>query len=453
MSEVSLIINTFSLILCILLSYKAYRSGNLIALIYWVVFIFLVVGQAIHISINLLDSTEVVYLYNVISREGHILASVFVLFIVAMMVILSQGFLITRKVDKNLLDMQRYNVALKNKHFGVYYLLNWVLFFLFSALLIQTVGGFEEWVSASRPMAPGSTFFIIALCSTTYPLLIKLASNLPLKLNDKLLFIVSILMILSVSRMIAVLYILILLFIYYYSTLYRGTKISLKRQRWAFVGTIFVIFIMFFGFGSYRHIAPQIGSTSPFEVFAYLVENPEASLFSLDLNYRVSVEGMTGFSGVLSESLDKNEIRADLGISALLGGLIQLIPSWFRGFLGDFPDYVRDLYHYQNSIVGGGLEGFFVHFSFFGIFIYPFVFVGLAYGIHRKMLSLQALRTDYGKRLLTLTIIAVYGLLIIRGSTTHLVFFIISNLVVMYLAIIFFKSFHTIRILKNENRH
>lgn len=315
-------------------------------------------------------------------------------------------------------------------------------------------GGGDEWLSSGRPGAPGATFFIIGLSSTTYPMLIKLASNLPLKLNDKLLFIMSIIVILSFSRILAIFHILLLIVIYVYSSTYRGIKISLKRYRWALIGAFFLIFTMMFGFGSYRHIVPQIGSTSPFEVFAYIVENPAASLFSLDLNYRISVEGMSGLSGVLSEFLDKNELKADLGLSALLGGLIQLIPSWFRKFIGDFRDYVHFFYYYQNSIVGGGLEGFFVHFSFFGLLIYPFIFFELAYGVHQKIISLQSSRIDCNKKLLTLAIIAVFGLQLIRGSTVTLVFFTLSELIVMYLAVVFFKSFHSIKNSKNlEIKH
>ncbi|WP_298199958.1 hypothetical protein [Desulfosporosinus sp.] len=439
----TLYVNVLSCLLCSYMLYRAYSKNNLIAVFYWSVFIFLVVGQAIHISIGLLDNDEVQYLFNIITRDGHFVSSVAVLLIVLMVIILE--VFSSRTSHSEPFNRQMHISTLKSKYFGIYYFLNWVLFFLLTVLLIELAGGFNEWISAGRPgVFPGSTFFIVGLGSTMYPLLIKLASNLPTKLNDKLLFIMSTLVMLSFSRMLAVLHVFLLIVVYVYGT-YRGEKVSLKRHRGAFIGAAFLIFIMMFGFGSYRHIAPQIGSTSPLDVFNYIVENPEASLFSIDLNYRISNESMSGLSGVLSESLDKNELKADFGLSALLGGLIQLIPSWLRNFLGDFPDYVRSFYHYQNSIVGGGLEGFFVHFSFFGLLIYPFIFFVFAYGIHQKIISLQRSRTNYNKKLLALAIVGVFGLILIRGSTMHLVFFTLSELIVMYLAIIFFKSFHSIK--------
>lgn len=141
MEQATLIINISSLILCILLIYHAYRSGNLIALIYWSVFIFLVVGQAIHISYGLLNNDEVEYLFNIITRDGHFVASVAVLFIVLMIIILDRIFSPRTSYFDFLNRQQRQISTLKSKYFGIYYFINWILFFLLSVLVINLVGG------------------------------------------------------------------------------------------------------------------------------------------------------------------------------------------------------------------------------------------------------------------------------------------------------------------------
>lgn len=438
----SLIINTISALLCVFSGLHAYRKNNLTALIYWGVFIFLVVGQAIHISIGLLDNNEVQYLNNIINREGHLIASASVLYIILMVILLNAVSPTTVIAHLTASNSKNCKLKLTNKYSTIYYIVNWILFFVLFALLITLVGGVDVWLSSGRPGAPGATFFIIGLGLVMYPLLIKLASKFPVNLNDKLLFTMATIVVLSFSRILAVFYVLLLLFVYIYSGALKEKKILLKKYKWTIIGMGFLIFILVFGFGSYRHITPIIGTTSPSAVFDYIVKNPEASLFSLDLNYRISVEGMTGLSGVLSELLVNEKLRADFGLSGWLGGLIQLIPSYFRKYLGDFPNYVHSFYYYKNSIVGGGLEGFFVHFSFFGLLIYPFIFFWFAYGIHKKLINSAGSTSHINRKLLRLVILAVFGLLIIRGSTVVLIAFMVSELIIMNISIVFFKLFH-----------
>ena len=61
-----------------------YFKSNVIAATYWVVFAFLVAGQAIHISNTLSESygNTVSYFDNQITYDGHVLSSYILLFIV-----------------------------------------------------------------------------------------------------------------------------------------------------------------------------------------------------------------------------------------------------------------------------------------------------------------------------------------------------------------------------------
>jgi len=432
--------------------YKAYKTSNVIACVYWIVFIFLVVGQSIHISYQLSFSEQVLYLYNLIGREGHSIASSFVLLIVILVAILEHKFSTNfsfEEMTKTIYEPKPIDSNISGRF--VFYFLNWAIIVSLFVFVVKLVGGFDAWITQSRPTASGSTFFIIGIGSGIYPLLIKRASNIKLKFNDILLSITSLLMIVSFSRILAIFHIFLIIIVIIYSNILYGRILSFEKYISKFIlSGILILFIMF-GYGSYRHVAPQINNTNPVDVYNFIIKNPESSLFSLDLNYRISVEGMTGLSAVITQVIDTGVLKADFGIS-LLGVFFRLIPSFFRKYFGELPSDIESFYWYPNSIVGGGLEGVFVHFSFLGLLIYPFLFYHLAYGTHKRLISYKFQiheRNDVVKKILNMSIIAVYGLHIIRGSTIVLFFFMISELVVMNLALSLFKTFLNQSKLKN----
>lgn len=450
----SLVLNVLSFILANYYIFREYKKNNIIGVMYWVVFIVLVIGQGIHISIGALDSDVQRYLGNFITREGHFLASMMVFFIICIVGVLERMLLLKpekRNIERGILA-HAYNI--QAPYTITYYALHWGLFFILSLGIIALVGGVDVWSSSDRPVASGSTFFLIGLGLLTYPLLIKLASNFPINLNDKILFCVSLIAILSFSRILAVFRVLILLVIYIYTLSYSDKEFSLSRYIKKITAAAAIIFIFMFVYGSYRHVLPYIDTKNIAGIINYVLENPESSLFSIDLNYRIAIEGMTGLSGVLSEFLKTGDIQADFGIS-LTSVFLKMIPSFFRDFLGGLPDFAASFYWYNNSVVGGGLEGFFVHFWFFGLLIlYPLSFFYLAYIIPAKLFNNISYGTGFiNSKMLYLTVIAVFGLHIIRGSTMAWLFYMLAELIILYIAINIFKIFFRRVKMNNENRN
>ena len=435
--NISLWINIVSLALSVWLMARSFRRNNLIAAVYWFIFIFLVVGQAIHISIALAHFGKARYLFNFITPQGHILASIALLYIVLLTGILSHRSGSNWKTARALPQKRKATAKIR----GIYYISLFVLFLLISFLVVMLVGGVNTWLFTGRPMAAGATFFILAYGFVIFPLLIKLASGIKTNFLDGLFYLGGLAMVFSFSRITALFFILILVIIFVYS---RYENKSFAKSKWALVifGGLFML--IFFAYGTYRNMASSTNAN--FSTIINVVMNkPEASLFSLDLNYRISVEGMSGFSAAMSEFADSPSIKGNLGIS-LIGSIFQFIPAGVRSVFDGFIDYARASYWHVGSVVPSGLENMFVYFSFFGILIYPFIFYLFAYGTHDRILRIVSRPSNnkINTSLLFFAIISAFGLQVIRGSLDFLVQFIIAELIIMYLSALLYKLFYKI---------
>ncbi|WP_187355464.1 hypothetical protein ['Paenibacillus yunnanensis' Narsing Rao et al. 2020] len=431
-----------TLLLSTLLMIGSYKKNNMIGIIYWAVFIFLAAGQAIHITLSLEKYDYAVYLYNVISLQGHRLASYCLFTIVFILFLIDKAHQkneFATEIDYLLVkdNEEKKKVSMSPIYYGLLFMLQAVL----TVLVINLVGGVSAWLLSDRSTASGTTFLIIGLGAMTYPWLIKIASNYYVNFFDRIMYVISIILILSFSRIMAIYHLLMLLVVYVYSQR-TSNGIQLKRYRFVIMFSGLLIFIMMFAYGSYRHVVPMVGSSNILKIINYIVQNPESTLFSLDLNYRISIEAMSGLSGVMTEIINSGKLRADFGIS-LLEGLVQLIPSYFRKNLGDIPAEIQSFYWYPNSIVSGGLEGIFVHFSFLGLFIYPFIFFAFSNGIDKKLKDIRSAfdNKNANKRILLLAIYSAYGLQLIRGSISLMIFTTISEIVVMLLSVKLFSFF------------
>ena len=124
----SLCVNILSLLLSIYSLVYSYVRNNLISLLYWSVFIFLVVGQGIDISTSLLNMDSVRYLHHIINRKGHLLASIAVLFVVFFTIYLN-AFLKKKQLFfcNNNSKKSNFLLSIKpdNREF-FYYLFNWM---------------------------------------------------------------------------------------------------------------------------------------------------------------------------------------------------------------------------------------------------------------------------------------------------------------------------------------
>lgn len=427
MAEVSLYINIVSLIVSFALLRRSYKSNNLIALMFILTLVFLVVGQAVHISVSLLDMAEVTYHNNYINQEGHLLASGMLLYIIILI------FFLSLRLQTNSSNCFAEWAPAANDQYklSVFYGIQWAMLLFNAVAVIALVGGFNVWITSDRPLAPGSTFLIFAVGMAAYPLLISLSYNQATTWHERLLFLTSFLLIMSFSRFLAIFKLLILLFAYYYRS--KNCSIRLYKKE-LILGFLLIGFIMF-GYGTYRHVVARIDNPSFINIIDYTIDNPENTLMSVDLNYRIAIEGMSGLSGVLSESIQTSDSRFDGGISMLSVG-VKMIPSFFREYISEIDAYISSIYWYHGSIVPGGLECFFVHFSFFMLILYPIAFCGYTYCIHNHLM-----KTANAERKLFLIVIAIFGLQLIRGSTITLFVFTGAELLVVSFSLLLRRYF------------
>lgn len=438
----SLSINLLSLAISGGMIYWAYRRNNVIAVLYWAAFIFLVVGQALHVSICIEYSMLSNYLGNNITVQGHGVASLLLLCIVLLIAYFecARSLATPRHVWTPAREPRDFHSEAPSL---VYYGLNIGGLLAVSVLLIFAVGGPREWIRQGRPSGSGATAFIMSLGFFTVPLLSKYAFNLRPALIDYLLFAGAVMMKLSVSRLLAMYDIVLFFLIYVYSRSLIGETRVLQRYKFGLVLFFVSVSVIYFGFGSYRHIVPMIQSNNPVRVFYYMVENPSSSLFSLDLNYRVGIEGYSGFAAIISDYLERGELRADFGLSNL-NVFFQLAPAQIRQIFGDLPEDLYSYYWWQGSNVGGALEGFLVHFSFTGVLLYPLAFYVLAYGLNQKLLFNSGSRISRGLQIMFFSIIAAYGLNAVRGSTRMLLVYWVAELIVCGAALALFFTFYRV---------
>ncbi len=417
---------------------KSFRKNNLISFVYSAVFVFLVVGQAIHISLSLFHNKVSRYLFNYITPEGHFLASLLLLYIVVILTLLEIRFSL-RFTKSNLnFECPEKEVLVKSS-LVMYYMILFVFWLIVSAVLIKMVGGINNWLFTGRPIASGATVFILFYGFVMYPLLIKIASRIKTSFFDFFLFFLSFIMMFSFSRIMAVFFILGIV------SYYIVADVNLQRRnKWLIVILGIFLTALFMGYGTYRNVVSKNMNLDYF--VKILLNNPQLSLFSLDLNYRIGVEGMSGFSGAMSDYLNNPDFRAALGIP-VLASIFQFVPILFRDFFSQIKSYILDFYWHSGSIVSSGLEDFFVYFSFFGIILYPFIFFMFSYGIESSIRKIVATdKSIINVRLLLLATLTSFGLQIIRGSMYFLVQYIVAMLIIMFSSILLFRVFNTIKI-------
>jgi hypothetical protein len=411
------------------------------------VFLFLVTGQGVNISLNLIEyNGDVVYLDNYISSNGHLLASVSV-FSILMLLIFLENF--TKKISKReklipkrykQINGSRFSFSLKvpiNANSIVYYSINFIITSTLIFVLFNLVG-IKSVLDDSRPSASGATMLLMLLKISSYPLIFKLAFNKKILLIDVILFIATTGVSFLFTRIFTIFQMLILFLVWLYKkNIFEGKAIKEYKTRVIFFSVF--LFLFFILLGAARDVQERanvsIADISELIIFAW--ENYETSTLSIDMLYHIGIEGMSGLSGVMTEFSINNTIRIDFG-GSLLSTVFQLIPSFFRTPFEEIQKGLLDLYWYHGSVLAGGLECSFVHFSFLGIFLYPF---GLLFHtqIHYKVMKFWN-KGATSKAVLWI-IIGVNGLLFIRGNSMAYLFFVIVNIVVFYISLLLYKFF------------
>jgi hypothetical protein len=390
--------------------------------------LFLVTIQAIIITYDINQNTKVTYLNNFITKNGHFLASFFVLYYLIIVIYLD--FFSSEKIEH-----EQANISKSTIKFNIYYnVLNWVFFFIIVYLVIKLVG-FSNIIEDSRPGAPGNTFLLILLSICNYPLYFKVSKKSKIKLNELLLFTLTIIFTFFFSRLIASFHLLILFFLIINSIL-KYEYIKILKFKFRFIVSLFIFFILFITIGIIRDLQnfAILKSMKFTDSTIYLFNHKELLLEVVNRIYKVGIEGVSGLSGALTQFLDTYTIKLDFGISAI-GGFFNLIPSFFRSYLGDIIGIITSFYWYNGSIVGSGLEATFVHFSFIGLIFYPFFIV---YYLNRNINNLSSSTSNNNQFSgIKYAIFLVYGLLLIRGSSFAFVFFLSSNYIIYNIALFF----------------
>ncbi|ALA26423.1 hypothetical protein AVI51_11190 [Piscirickettsia salmonis] len=435
----SLTINIVSLIIVFFLAFSDYKKNNFIAVLYWVVLTFLVLIQGIFISSDLLDVLNIQYLGNNITPEGHLLASFIVLAIIVVVFIMRSS---TSAVSRaNRVCTENNNIHIKDSlYFPIgYYIFQWFALFVLSVSMIYLVGGLHSWLASSRPGAEGGTVFLVLFGLFTYPLLLKLSSAYPfsIKKNDILLYAFSVLIIASFSRILFLFHFVILVI----CLVYNKKSVNLKKYKKHFILSFLVFIIIFFVYGAYRDVLPQLpeGSRTFTAAINLLVSKPELSILSFQRLYHVGIEGMSGVSGVLSQTLRMGTVQLDFGMS-LFTGFFHLIPGPLRSLMDPLPDYIASMYWYHGSVVGGGLENIFVHFSFLGFILYPFILYYFSYVLEKNIRN-NIKKTAINDKFLIYAIYVAYGLQIIRGTLWLALMYIVAEICILYMAIFLFRIF------------
>lgn len=434
MEKVILLINILSFILVLILIVRSWKKGNILGFIYLVVYNYLIVGQAINISINLSEHFSVYYLYHHITREGHAIASI-LLFVITLFLFFGDLFIKYSNVQKKIQkETDREPLFILNLKMSIfYYMTIFSIQVLIFSLIVKQSGGLDIIFNSSRVYVSGITFYIVLLSFSCYPIFIKILYKLKINIIDIILYGFSIIMIMLFSRFIAIyqLFILILLFIYGS----RNPKLIINKYKKRIVLLFSLAVVIFMVYGSYKHAINFTNSGSLTDVYNYYKYNDSAIFLDIDTNYKIGIESMSSFSGLFSDLVDKNKyfIPFDFGVTLIIS-VMKVIPSYIRTPIQPLIDYVSSDIYYNKSIIISPLTEIFGYFSYLGFIIYPLMILLIYRRLHFKIIN------SYNSyKILTYIIIGVYGISLIRGPFVNFFTYSIGQIVVAYLSIYIFR--------------
>jgi hypothetical protein len=344
--------------------------------------IFLVIGQAFKIQSDLKSASFTAYAFSRITESGFQQALWFVL-IVSLM---SFGFAVFSRGYQSPPPLR------EEYRFTPSYLFYFLLLSLECAvafILIVAVVGISEFLNKSRPGAvPGATLFIVLMSIGLFPLLLKLAYKSRVQFADWLCFVIALGVTAGFSRLHVILYSFIVLTVVYYRRGWVMRPITFRMiLAFGFSGLFLTIF--FFGFGALRD-AQNYTHGSAKDLIQYNLNHPEKSLLSLDLTYRLGVEGMSGLAGAISDAeQNPSLVHRDYGIQSALDGISQILPSFLKQLVSGQIEAIQDWYWYKKPAgnVSPGLETSFVSFGWLGVLVYPLLVFLLGWTVPVKMFT------------------------------------------------------------------
>jgi hypothetical protein len=396
------------------------------------VFIVLVVGQAIQMHFAFEDSSTLHYAFSVISWHGFRYALWYV-FVVSLLSLLLCS--LSRGYRRGSQPQPRWEF---NPPASFYVAIVACLCAL-GGVLIFGVVGLSSFLHTSRPGdVPGATLFITFFGVGTFPLLFKLLFPGRVRRADIFCFLFALALSAGFSRLHVILYVFILLITLFYT---RGWSDRAFNARIILIFSAFAVFLFgfFFAVGAIRD-AMNVTQGSISDLVEYSLQHPSTSLLSVQVNYRVGIEGMSGLAGAISEAqLYPGEVHRDYGAFSILRGLGQMLPGAVKQDLRDTLNQIETLYWYKKPIgnVSSGLEISFVSFGWIGMILYPCLFF-LAYW----WVPVRALQLQLAPPLkLACFIWFGCGIFFVRGSWAEWIAFYSAYLIMIGASWIFFSLF------------
>jgi hypothetical protein len=344
--------------------------------------IFLVIGQAFEIQSDLKSTSFTVYAFSRITEAGFQQALWYML-IVSLMSLGFAVFFRGYQSPPRLHEEYRFTPSY------LFYFLLLSLEFVVAFILIVAVVGVSAFLTTSRPGAvPGATLFIVLMSIGLFPLLLKLAYKSRVQFADWLCFVIALGVTAGFSRLHVILYSFALLVVIYYRRGWVKRPFTF-RMMFAFTFSGVLLTAFFFGFGALRD-AQNYTHGSIRDLVQYNLDHPEKSLLSLDITYRLGVEGMSGLAGALSEASEHPaSVSRDYGAQAALDGIAQLLPSFLKQVVVEQIAAVEDWYWYKKPAgnVSPGLETAFVSFGWLGMPVYAILVFLFGWIVPMKLFS------------------------------------------------------------------
>jgi len=401
------------------------RGRNLYAILIPLTLLILVQGQTWWM-LNIFeenDFTEIDHLYQPISIEGLRLANRYACLCIVSLGITYAFFSLRKK------SMPREIAESFHTRFrpAVYHVFIAILTVSFGLIIIQIAGGFIAAVSnPGMTLVHGLVFFLMLLWLGKLPVLDNMAIGRRNTWLDVTLFIFVLFLFLINSRTLVSVILLQLILLFNYC--------RREIQRKTLLESSLIFFLIFFVFGIYRHYMSQYGMIQQDLFLGFIVD-----IFSVknlfDWFYRFNVEGFAGLAGLLTYETNQGGIDHDFGLSNI-SVLFQFIPSSLR-YSENLPfkemkDFFSSLYPYvgypyaTGSVVPSGMENAYAHFGLPGLLGLGVLLGFLMQWLHDRMSQPKADR-------LMVAIVSVHALLIVHGSFYVVIFFVLSELIILFL--------------------
>lgn len=436
--------------------YKRTKSRNLFAIIFCGGFLTLVSGQDWWM-LSKFDENEIqgmMHLRQDISLIGVRMANFY-----TGIAVVCYGFtywLYEKRQVNSFVGLLEKKNRIRHNAFSYSFLFCWVI--IVGIALINSAGGVMEMITnPGLNQSYGVTMFLILISAGKFALMHKIVSNIPIRFVDIVLFLMVFIFILFNARLNIALIILQLVFLVNYC------RYQISRSLLLIVPSL--MFLVFIIFGLYREFATHAEGIFNQELLTdFFISYAEDLETTLDWFYAANVEGFAGLAGILTFEGNVGGINHDFGLSNF-SFITQFIPGSLRNDPGlpflRFNEEILAIYPYRDgSLIPPGLEMAYGNFGLLGIIAFGAVLGYLTQFFHLAMLNGNSDKLRIG-------VISVQMLHAIRGPFSNVIFFALSDIIMLlfYRTILTVFSGHQfktqvnpsqnlfIRVRKYEDRH